>query len=290
MRVHDLADIEIVKEKQNAPEQEQKPGDEKKPKAKEPSYGAAEEKQDSVKDGELQEVLVQHIEAVPVIQYTGRLGKQQDASIAVTFEVDERSYLEYQRLLQKHQVKGPGSQLFVGLADENGFPHKGTLKGFDDHFNPTTGTIRAHATLPNPDRLLLEGMFVRVRMPFGPSSQAGAEPRSKQLTPKKPDENFTIKVERSKETDILQFHVTVRLKDKKDLPLRAPVLRVFDGKGKLISFCQVRPTEIGSKGEQVFYFEVAANYAEKSKFSYYQSSDFNFNRYWFYLKDFAESK
>jgi RNA polymerase sigma factor (sigma-70 family) len=36
MWVHDLADIEILKEEQNAPAQEPKPGEEKKPKAKEP--------------------------------------------------------------------------------------------------------------------------------------------------------------------------------------------------------------------------------------------------------------
>jgi uncharacterized protein (TIGR03067 family) len=89
-------------------------------------------------------------------------------SIAVTFAVDEHSYLKYQRLLQKHEVKGPGSAIDIGLADENGFPHKGTLKGFDNEVDPNTGTVRADAALPNTDRLFLQGMFVRIRMAFGP--------------------------------------------------------------------------------------------------------------------------
>jgi RNA polymerase sigma factor (sigma-70 family) len=138
------------------------------------SYGTAEEKRNEVREGQLQEVLVQHpkqVEAAPMHQFTGRLGRRQGDSIAVMFAVDERSYLEYQRLLRKHQIKGPGSAIDIGLADEKGFPHKGTLKGFNDRIDPTSGTILTHATLHNPDRLLLEGMFVRVRMPFGPSQK-----------------------------------------------------------------------------------------------------------------------
>src|SRR5262249_37071027 len=74
----------------------------------------------------------------------------------------------YQRLLQKQQVKGPGSPVYVGVSDEPEFHHKGTLVGFDNRVNPETGTVQAHATLPNPGGLLLPGMFARVRMPTGP--------------------------------------------------------------------------------------------------------------------------
>jgi hypothetical protein len=35
---------------------------------------------------------------------------------------------------------------------------------------------------------------------------------------------------------------------------------------------------------------MAANYAAKSKFSYSHNSEFDFNEYWFYLKDFADAK
>ena len=138
------------------------------------SSGAAGEKRNELNEGRLQEVLVQHpkpVESAPTEQFTGRLGKRQGDSVAVTFAVDERSYLRYQRLLQKHQVEGPGSPVQVGLADEDGFSHKGTLKGFDDRIDPEAGTVQTHATLPDPDRLLLPGMFVRVRIPFGPSQK-----------------------------------------------------------------------------------------------------------------------
>jgi len=119
------------------------------------------------------------------------------------------------------------------------------------------------------------------------AGQAGAEPWSKQLTPQKPDENFTIKVERVKGTDFLQFRVTVKLKDKKDLPVTRGLLRIFDGK-EYVALCPVQPT--GPEGQRLYFFQVAAKYAEKSKFAYSQNSDFDFNEYWFNLKDFVEAK
>jgi RNA polymerase sigma factor (sigma-70 family) len=131
----------------------------------------AEEQPKGMKEGQPQEARVRHpkrIEAVPMEEFPGRLDKRQGDSIAVAFGVDEHTYLQYQRLLQKHLVKGPGSPLYIGLADENGFPHRATLKGFDDRIDPNTGIVQAHATLPDPDRLLLPGMFVRVRLPVGP--------------------------------------------------------------------------------------------------------------------------
>jgi RNA polymerase sigma factor (sigma-70 family) len=131
----------------------------------------AEEKRNKGKEKQPPEVRVRHpkrIEAVPKEQFTGRLDAPQGDTIGVTFAMDERSFIRYQRLLREHQVKGPGSPLYLGLSDEDGFPHQGTLKGFDNRIDPKTGTVQAHGSLSNPDRLLLPGMFVRVRIPFGP--------------------------------------------------------------------------------------------------------------------------
>src|SRR5262245_55551652 len=121
------------------------------------------------------------------------------------------------------------------------------------------------------------------------AGQAGAETWSQRVTPEKPDDNVTVKVERHKEGDVefLQFRVTVKLKDVNELSRRSHVLRVYNGK-EFISSCEVHPT--GSDGARVFSFRVAAKYAEKSMFSYTLSSDFDSIGYWFYLKDFVESK
>jgi RND family efflux transporter MFP subunit len=54
----------------------------------------------------------------------------------------------------------------VGLQNEEGFPHQGKLDYIAPSFNQTTGTLPVRGILPNPDRTLLPGAFVRVRVPY----------------------------------------------------------------------------------------------------------------------------
>jgi multidrug efflux system membrane fusion protein len=88
--------------------------------------------------------------------------------ISLTFDMDERSFVNYQRLLREKQVKGTGSALRMRLTDDNGFPHEGTLDGFEDRVNTQTGMIRVRGIFPNPDQRLLPGMAAGVRMTLGP--------------------------------------------------------------------------------------------------------------------------
>ncbi len=53
----------------------------------------------------------------------------------------------------------------VGLPNENGFPHQGTLDYVGLRVDPTTGTLAVRRVLANPDRAFLAGNFVRVRIP-----------------------------------------------------------------------------------------------------------------------------
>jgi multidrug efflux system membrane fusion protein len=84
--------------------------------------------------------------------------------IGVTFDMDEQSYLEYQRLLRDKKVKAAGGPLQVGVTGDEGTPREAKLEGFDGHVTPETGTVRARGTLANPDRLLLPGMYANVRI------------------------------------------------------------------------------------------------------------------------------
>lgn len=56
-------------------------------------------------------------------------------------------------------------KLFVSLAGEEGFPHEGKLDFFDNTLDPETGTVQIRGELPNKERLLYPGMFVRIRVP-----------------------------------------------------------------------------------------------------------------------------
>jgi len=87
--------------------------------------------------------------------------------IGLSFDMDESSFLRYRRLLRAGEVKGTGSPIAMALVDEKSFARTGTLEGFDVRIDPKTGTIRVSGRFPNHDRLLLPGLWARVRMPFG---------------------------------------------------------------------------------------------------------------------------
>ena len=65
----------------------------------------------------------------------------------------------------------------VGLQTETGYPHKGKLDYVAPTINQSTGTLPVRGMLPNPDRVLLPGYFVRVRVPFDQQQNALAGAR-----------------------------------------------------------------------------------------------------------------
>ena len=85
----------------------------------------------------------------------------------VYFEADERAYLKYARLAlrgERPSSREVANPVFVGLADEEGFPHRGFMDFVENKLDVTTSTIQARAGVPNPDMSLAPGLFVRVRL------------------------------------------------------------------------------------------------------------------------------
>ncbi|MGA9913651.1 MAG: efflux RND transporter periplasmic adaptor subunit, partial [Paraburkholderia sp.] len=54
--------------------------------------------------------------------------------------------------------------VYLGLADEKGFPHSGRLNFLDNQVDRKTGTIRARAVFTNPEGIFTPGLFVRIRL------------------------------------------------------------------------------------------------------------------------------
>ena len=54
----------------------------------------------------------------------------------------------------------------VALSDQTGFPLQGTLEYVAPALDPTTGTLLVRGILANPDRTLLPGFFVKMRLPM----------------------------------------------------------------------------------------------------------------------------
>jgi RND family efflux transporter MFP subunit len=60
----------------------------------------------------------------------------------------------------------------VGLQTETGYPHEGRLDYVAPTVNQSTGTLPVRGLIPNPDRVLLPGFYVRVRVPFDKQDNA----------------------------------------------------------------------------------------------------------------------
>jgi RND family efflux transporter MFP subunit len=92
------------------------------------------------------------------------------------FDVDERTVLRVKQLIREGKVGSPydGVQIpvWLGLANEEGHPHHGTINFIDNQVNSKTGTIRVRGVFPNKDEFLLPGYFARVRVPVAPPHQA----------------------------------------------------------------------------------------------------------------------
>jgi len=84
--------------------------------------------------------------------------------VHVHFEADEQSFLRYSALAREGERARSGNPVRVGLANETGYPHAGTVDFIDNQVDPRTGTIRARAVLPNPDRTFTPGLFARVQL------------------------------------------------------------------------------------------------------------------------------
>jgi multidrug efflux system membrane fusion protein len=87
--------------------------------------------------------------------------------IYLYFDGDEQTYLRYTQMAksgERPSSRDSGNPVNVGLANEEGFPHPGTMDFVDNQLNPQTGTIRARAVLPNKDGLFTPGLFARVQL------------------------------------------------------------------------------------------------------------------------------
>ena len=91
--------------------------------------------------------------------------------IHVTFSVNERDVLRVREDLAARGIRRPdavpgdGPAIEIGLANESGFPHAGHVDYIAPQLDPTTGTLTVRGRFANPDRQLLPGLFVRVRVP-----------------------------------------------------------------------------------------------------------------------------
>jgi multidrug efflux system membrane fusion protein len=90
-----------------------------------------------------------------------------DDPIYVYFDADEQTYLRYAKAQRAEGQAGGASAVYIGLVDEEGYPHSAKLDFIDNQVDAATGTIRARAALANPEGRYTPGLFARVRLVGG---------------------------------------------------------------------------------------------------------------------------
>jgi len=91
------------------------------------------------------------------------------------FDVDEHTVLRVRQLIREGKAESARNgdlPVWLGLANEDGHPHRGTINFVDNQVNPRTGTLRSRGVFPNKDEALSPGYFARVRVPIGFPHQA----------------------------------------------------------------------------------------------------------------------
>jgi RND family efflux transporter MFP subunit len=84
--------------------------------------------------------------------------------IYLDFDMSESDYRAWQRT---NHGATPHAGVAISLDGDGNYDRHGTLDFIDNAVNRSSGTIRARATVPNPDLMITPGQFARLRMDLG---------------------------------------------------------------------------------------------------------------------------
>jgi multidrug efflux system membrane fusion protein len=81
-----------------------------------------------------------------------------DDPVYAYFDADEQTYLRF-----AHARDG-ANPVYMGLVDEQDYPHEGRLDFLDNQVDAHSGTIRARAVFDNHDGRFTPGLFARIKL------------------------------------------------------------------------------------------------------------------------------
>ncbi len=89
--------------------------------------------------------------------------------INVDVSASSTDLLNWRQAIKEGRLKFSGTDVSVKLKLDNGmdYPHNGKVAFVESNVSQTTGTFALRAEFPNPDRLLLPGMYVRALITEG---------------------------------------------------------------------------------------------------------------------------
>ncbi|MGE0062188.1 MAG: efflux RND transporter periplasmic adaptor subunit [Xanthobacteraceae bacterium] len=95
--------------------------------------------------------------------------------IYVNFSISERDVIAVRAMVRERGLTPEQLRqvpVEVGLQTDTGYPIKGRLDYAAPTVDSSTGTLTARGIFDNPQRVMLPGMFVHVRVPLGPAQEA----------------------------------------------------------------------------------------------------------------------
>ena len=84
--------------------------------------------------------------------------------VYIYFQPDEQTYLRYLALSRTGERQNTANPVRIALASDTTFPYAGTVDFINNQVDPATGTITLRAVVPNPDRILVPGLYARVQL------------------------------------------------------------------------------------------------------------------------------
>jgi membrane fusion protein, multidrug efflux system len=85
--------------------------------------------------------------------------------IYASFEADEQTFLKLAALARAGDAPGAARMpVWLGLANEAGYPREGRIEFIDNKLDPRSGTIRVRAQFDNRDGALTPGLYARLKL------------------------------------------------------------------------------------------------------------------------------
>jgi multidrug efflux system membrane fusion protein len=81
-----------------------------------------------------------------------------DDPVYAYFDADEQTYLRFAH------ARDDANPVYMGLVDEQDYPHEGRLDFVDNQVDAHSGTIRARAVFDNHDGRFTPGLFARIKL------------------------------------------------------------------------------------------------------------------------------
>lgn len=103
---------------------------------------------------------------------------RQTDTLYVNIQQSSSDWLKLRRqLADGSRTQNSNIEVGIELEDGSEYPHKGRLLFVDAAVDESTGQVNVRAAVPNPENLLMSGMYVRVKLPLAGAPDAFVVPQ-----------------------------------------------------------------------------------------------------------------